>query len=53
MDPIYKPLSEEEKAQMDARGYKQWEYFGIPNYADPDSNVCKKINLFKILLYFL
>ena len=41
MDPIYKPLTEQEKLNLEARGYKEWEYFGIPNYADPDSNVCK------------
>ena len=45
MDPIYKPLTEQEKQQLESRGYKQWEYFGIPNYSDPDSTICIK-NLF-------
>ncbi len=42
MDPIYKPLTEQDKQKLEERGYKEWEYFGIPNYANPDSNVCKK-----------
>jgi hypothetical protein len=49
MDPIYKPLTELDKQKLEARGYKEWEYFGIPNYADPDSKTCK----IKIYLYFI
>lgn len=41
MDPIYKPLTKDEKVQLEKRGYKEWEYFGIPNYGDPDSTLCK------------
>ena len=41
MDPIYKPLSQEDKQKLESKGYKEWEYFGIPNYADPDSNNCR------------
>jgi hypothetical protein len=40
MDPIYKPLSVEEKENLNKRGLKEWEYMGIPKWADPDSNMC-------------
>jgi hypothetical protein len=45
MDPIYKPLTKEEKEKLSQRGYKEWEYFGIANYSDPDSNTCKDLRL--------
>jgi hypothetical protein len=43
MDPIYKPLTNEEKENLAARGLKEWEYFGLSKYNDPDSNLCKEI----------
>ena len=43
MDPIYKPLSKEEKARLEKRGLKEWEYLYMPTWADPDSTSCKKI----------
>ena len=40
MDPIFKPLTNEEKQKLAARGYKEWEYFGLSQFNDPDSNLC-------------
>lgn len=40
MDPIFKPLTKEKKAELEKRGYKEWEYLGIAKWADPDSNTC-------------
>ena len=43
MDPIYKPLTKKEKENLSERGLKEWEYLGIPKWADPDSVECKFI----------
>jgi hypothetical protein len=44
MEPIYKPLSKEEKEKLEKKGYKEWEYYYFPEWADPDSFKCKLIN---------
>jgi hypothetical protein len=41
MDPIYKPLTKEEKKNLENRGLKEWEYIYFPKWADPDNNTCK------------
>jgi hypothetical protein len=43
MDPIYKPLTKEEKAELEARGLKEWGYFGMSSFNDPDSSLCIEI----------
>lgn len=40
MDPIFKPLTADEKENLNKRGLKEWEYLGIPKWADPDSSLC-------------
>jgi hypothetical protein len=50
MDPIYKPLTAEEKENLNKRGLKEWEYLGIPEWADPDSTLCM-IGLFRSLFF--
>jgi hypothetical protein len=40
MDPIYKPLTKEQKVELDKKGYKEWEYMSIANCYDPDSITC-------------
>lgn len=41
MDPIYKPLTAEEKDKLNKKGYKEWEYLYFPEWADPDTTTCK------------
>lgn len=41
MDPIYKPLTKEEKEKLNNRGLKEFEYMRMANWADPESNACK------------
>ncbi len=41
MDPIYKPLTEEGKKKLEARGLKEWEYMTFNKWNDPDSTTCK------------
>ncbi len=43
MDPIYKPLTNEKKAELNNKGYKEWEYMSPANWADPESASCKLI----------
>lgn len=40
MDPIFKPLTKTEKANLEKRGLKEWEYLNYPEWADPDAGVC-------------
>lgn len=42
MDPIYKPLTKEQKQDLEKRGYKEFEYMSMANWNDPDSRTCKK-----------
>jgi hypothetical protein len=41
MDPIYKPLTKNEKLKLEAKGYKEWEYATMSKWIDPDSTQCK------------
>lgn len=40
MDPIYKPLTNEQKAELDSKGYQEYEYFYHPKWADPEEPIC-------------
>ena len=40
MDPIYKPLTNEEKQRLEAKGYKEWQYYHWPRWSDPDEMSC-------------
>jgi hypothetical protein len=40
MDPLYKPLTGEQKQKLQERGLKEWEYFRFNKWADPDSAYC-------------
>lgn len=40
MDPIYKPLTQEQKSNLEKRGYKEWEYWTMNKWNDPDSMTC-------------
>lgn len=41
MEPIYKPLSKEQKADLLNKGYKEYEYPYFPKSCDPDEPLCK------------
>jgi hypothetical protein len=41
MDPIYKPLTKEQKSDLERRGLKEWEYMAPNKWIDPDSMTCK------------
>jgi hypothetical protein len=41
MDPLYKPLTKDDKVELDKRGYKEWEYMSPSKWIDPDSYHCK------------
>jgi len=41
MDPIYKPLTCEQKIKLEEKGYKEWEYMTMNKWNDPDSINCK------------
>ncbi len=40
MDPIYKPLTNEQKVELDRRGYKEFEYMSMNKWNNPDSTTC-------------
>src|SRR5947208_1563671 len=40
MDPLYKPLTKEDKIELERRGYKEWEYMTPNKWTDPDSPYC-------------
>ncbi len=47
MDPLYKPLSNDQKSELEKRGYKEWEYMHMNKWTDPDSTTCMIILKFR------
>lgn len=41
MDPIFQPLSKEQKEALNSKGYREWEYPYWPKWCDPDEKACK------------
>lgn len=40
MDPLFKPLTQERKQELERKGYKEWEYMAMNKWNDPDSMTC-------------
>ncbi len=40
MDPLYNPLTKDDKIELEKRGLKEWEYMAMNKWIDPDSTSC-------------
>lgn len=47
MDPLYKPLTKQQKNDLANRGLKEFEYVAPNKWIDPESPNCIIINEFK------